>query len=39
MSDELGLSEAVQFLLRVGYVEDYPRPMSLRMPLVRFVTV
>ena len=36
---ELGLEAPPQFLLRTGYVEDYPRPVSLRMPLARFVTV
>lgn len=33
----LGLSQRPQFLLRVGYVDSYPPPASLRMPPSRFV--
>ena len=35
----LGLSGRVQLLLRVGYVERYPEPVSPRRPVTRFVSV
>jgi hypothetical protein len=34
---ELGLAQRPQFVLRVGYRDDYPPPVSLRMPLSAFV--
>ena len=33
----LGLPEPVQFVLRLGYVTDYPAPVSLRRPVEWFV--
>ena len=33
----LGLAEPVQFVLRLGYVTDYPAPVSLRRPVEWFV--
>jgi nitroreductase len=30
---ELGIRNPIQFLLRVGYVENYPEPVSLRRPV------
>lgn len=33
MRQELGLREQIQFIIRVGYVEEYLPPASLRMPL------
>jgi hypothetical protein len=33
----LGLSESVQFILRVGYVTAYPPPVSLRRPVAWFL--
>lgn len=35
---ELGLNGCVQFILRVGYVEKYPAPVSLRRPVEWFVS-
>lgn len=35
---ELDLAGEVQFILRVGYVNRYPDPVSLRMPVSWFVT-
>jgi len=35
---ELGLAGEVQWILRIGYLSSYPDPVSLRMPLSRFVT-
>jgi hypothetical protein len=34
---ELGISEQIQFIIRVSYVEDYPKPVSLRMPLTDII--
>ncbi|MGY3090934.1 hypothetical protein ACVWYF_003998 [Hymenobacter sp. UYAg731] len=33
----LGLAEPIQFLLRCGYVDDYPDPVSERRPVAWFV--
>ena len=33
----LGVSETIQFLLRVGYVERYPEPVSVRRPIDWFL--
>jgi hypothetical protein len=35
---DLGLSGDVQFVLRAGYLNRYPDPVSLRMPAAWFVT-
>ncbi len=35
----LELTRPVQFILRMGYVTHYPRPVSLRRPVERFVMV
>lgn len=37
IADTLGVNGTVQFVLRVGYVKSYPSPVSVRMPLARFV--
>lgn len=34
---ELGIASPIQFVLRVGYVENYPQPVSLRRPLAAMV--
>jgi hypothetical protein len=34
---ELGIKEKIQFILRAGYVEEYPLPVSERMPVERIV--
>jgi hypothetical protein len=34
---ELGLEGEVQWILRLGYIDKYPDPVSLRMPFSRFV--
>jgi nitroreductase len=34
---ELGLAQQPEFIIRVGYCDDYPPPVSLRMPLTAFV--
>jgi hypothetical protein len=37
MSGDLGLPGRMQFVLRIGYVPAYPRPVSLRMPVSWFL--
>jgi hypothetical protein len=34
---ELGISEQIQFIIRVSYLDDYPKPVSLRMPLTSII--
>jgi Nitroreductase family len=33
----IGIKESIQFLLRVGYVENYPDPVTLRRPINWFI--
>src|SRR5262249_7099065 len=37
IAGDLGLRGRVQFVLRIGYVTAYPRPVSLRMPVSWFL--
>lgn len=37
VTQELGLDSPVQFILRIGYVENYPDPVTLRRPVSWFV--
>ena len=37
LNSSIGISEAVQFILRTGYVKDYPEPVSLRRSIDKFV--
>lgn len=39
VGQQLGVTGRVQFLLRVSYLAAYPDPVSLRMPLARFVSL
>ncbi|MBX9784241.1 MAG: nitroreductase family protein [Chitinophagaceae bacterium] len=34
---ELGITDPVQFILRTGYVKNYPQPVSLRRPAEMFL--
>lgn len=34
---ELGHSGSIQFVVRVGYINDYPKPVSLRMPISKII--
>lgn len=36
-SDSIDLNETVQFILRTGYLDQYPRPVSLRRPVGWFL--
>lgn len=37
LPSSLGITDDIQMVLRVGYVNYYPRPVSLRMPLQRII--
>jgi len=37
LNRSIGINESVQFILRVGYVKDYPPPVSLRRPVEWFL--
>ena len=37
VAHELGLSGEVQWILRIGYLNSYPDPVSLRMPVTWFM--
>lgn len=37
--DFMGLSEPVQFILRVGYLKNYPDPVSLRRSVASFLRI
>lgn len=37
LNASIGISDPVHFILRTGYLKDYPDPVSLRRPVDRFV--
>lgn len=37
INSSIGINESVQFILRTGYIREYPEPVSLRRPVDRFV--
>lgn len=37
IATQLGIQGQIQLVLRVGYVSSYPDPVSLRMPVPRFI--
>jgi hypothetical protein len=37
LNQSIGISEDIQFILRSGYVKDYPLPVSLRRPVYWFL--
>jgi hypothetical protein len=37
LNQSIGISEDIQFILRSGYVKDYPPPVSLRRPVDWFI--
>jgi nitroreductase len=37
LNQSVGINENIQFILRVGYVKNYPEPVSLRRPVDWFV--
>lgn len=39
LNTEIGISDNMQFILRVGYIKAYPEPVSLRRPVDWFIHV
>lgn len=39
LNQSIGISESIQFVLRSGYVKDYPPPVSLRRPIDWFIHI
>ena len=39
LNSAVGINNPIQFILRTGYVNDYPPPVSLRRPVDEFVRV
>ena len=37
LNQSIGISDNIQFILRVGYLKNYPDPVSLRRPVDWFV--
>jgi hypothetical protein len=37
LNQSIGIGEHIQFILRTGYLKNYPPPVSLRRPLARFI--
>lgn len=37
VNQSIGVNDAIQFILRIGYVKNYSEPVSLRRPVERFV--
>ena len=37
LNPSIGISEPIQFILRTGYVKEYPAPVSLRRPVNEFM--
>lgn len=37
LNQVVNISDPIQFILRIGYLTDYPEPVSLRRPVKRFI--
>ena len=37
LNSAIGINEPIQFILRTGYVKNYPPPVSLRRPVEEFI--
>ena len=37
LHSSIGMGDNIQFILRTGYVTNYPKPVSLRRPIDRFI--
>jgi hypothetical protein len=37
INQSTGISNKIQFLLRIGYVKNYPEPVTLRRPVDWFI--
>lgn len=39
LNNSIGINEPIQFILRIGYLKNYPEPVSVRRPVDWFVRV
>jgi hypothetical protein len=39
LNQSIGIGEHIQFILRTGYLKNYPQPVSLRRPVDRFIQI
>jgi hypothetical protein len=39
LNHSIGIGEHIQFILRTGYLKNYPQPVSLRRPIDRFIQI
>ena len=39
INNAIGISEPIQFLLRTGYVKDYPAPVTLRRSIEKIIRI
>jgi hypothetical protein len=39
LNQSIGINEPIQFILRIGYLKNYPEPVTLRRSLDRFVRI
>lgn len=39
VNQSIGISDTIQFILRMGYVKNYPEPVSLRRPVENFIQI
>ena len=37
LNRSIGINEPVQFILRTGYLKEYPKPVTLRRPVEGFL--
>jgi hypothetical protein len=37
LNNSIGINEHIQFILRTGYLKNYPEPVSLRRPVEQFI--
>jgi hypothetical protein len=38
VNSSIGINDNIQFILRLGYLKDYPEPVSVRRPVSWFVS-
>jgi len=38
VNKSIGIADEIQFILRIGYLKNYPEPVTLRRPVSWFVT-
>ena len=37
LNNSIGINEPIQFILRTGYLKNYPDPVTLRRPIEQFL--